>query len=100
VEPIDTYQATGSAAPPPEPESDPTVGIGVGSGIGGCCVIGLIVFAIFKCRKPSEGSGDGEVDPETGVKTPKGKSTSLSILMNNTTQNPLKNGAAESFVDN
>jgi len=89
----------GTAPPPAEDNSAETVGISVGAAAGGLCVIAVVVFAVFRCRKPSDGGGDGEIDPETGVKTPKDKRPSLAMLMNQTTQNPLKNGA-ESFVDN
>lgn len=65
--------------------------------VGVVVVAGGAAAAVFKLRKPAGGSGDGEVDPETGVKTPKDKNRlSLAMLMNTST-NQLKNGG-DSFV--
>lgn len=66
--------------------------------VGVVVVAGGAAAAVFKLRKQRADGGDGEIDPETGVKTPKDKGRlSLAMLMNHTT-NGLKNNTAESFA--
>lgn len=86
IEPTNTaIEVTGSAAPAEPGVAPETIGISVGSSVGGLCLIAAVVFVVLRCRKSSGGSGEAEIDPETGRKTPKDKRPSLAMLMNQTT---------------